>query len=145
METSPCCNSVVGHQIATNFCTSHDSTAVVPCTKFCSDHYIRIKMRVKRNFHRIWIAMEKLLVKRGHVRCFWQSALNECDNRPVAIYLHFFVYSHVAFGVISYKSLITMCIITRLVKVVIRNIDNDVYLHVQSIFCFSAVFFLHVS
>ena len=65
METSPCCNSVVGHQIATNFCTCHDSTAVVPCTKFCSYHCIKIEMRVKRNFHRIWIAMEKPLVKRG--------------------------------------------------------------------------------
>ena len=32
MEISPCCNSVDGHQIATNFCTCHDSTAVVPCT-----------------------------------------------------------------------------------------------------------------
>ena len=64
METSPCCNSVTGHQIATNFCTCHDSTAVVPCTKFCSDHCIRIEMRVKRNFHRILIAMEKT-VKRG--------------------------------------------------------------------------------
>ena len=65
METSLCCNSVVSHQIATNFCTCHDSTAVVPCTKFCSDHCIRIEMRVKRNFHRIWIAMEKPLMKRG--------------------------------------------------------------------------------
>ena len=42
METSPCCNSVTCHQYATNFCTCHDSTAVVPCTKFCSDHCIRI-------------------------------------------------------------------------------------------------------
>ena len=47
------------------FCTCHDSTAVVPCTKFCSDHGIRVEVRVKRNFHRIWIAMEKPLVKRG--------------------------------------------------------------------------------
>ena len=42
METSPCCNSVAGHQIATIFCTCHDSTAVVPCTKFCSDHCIKL-------------------------------------------------------------------------------------------------------
>ena len=55
METSPCCNSVAGHQIATIFCTCHYSTAVVPCTKFCSDHGIRLDVRVKRNFHRIWI------------------------------------------------------------------------------------------
>ena len=65
METSPCChgNSVTGHQIATIFCSCHDNTAVVPCTKFCSDHCIKIEMRVKWNFHRIWIAMEKPLVK----------------------------------------------------------------------------------
>ena len=37
------------------------------CTKFCSDHSIRLEMRVKRNFHRIWNAMEKPLVKRGPV------------------------------------------------------------------------------
>ena len=52
METLPCHNAVAGHQIATNFCTCHDSTAVVPCAKFCSDHCIRIEVRVKRNFHR---------------------------------------------------------------------------------------------
>ena len=67
METSLCHNSVARHQIATNFCTCHDSTAVVPCTKFCSDHCIRIEVSMKRNFHRIWIAMEKPLVKRAPV------------------------------------------------------------------------------
>ena len=65
METSPCCNSFACHQIATNFCTCHDSTAVVPCAKFCSDHCVRIEAKVKLNFHRIWIAMEDTLVKRG--------------------------------------------------------------------------------
>ena len=67
METSSCCDSVAGHQIATIFCTCHDSTAVVPCTKFCSVHSIRLEIRVKRNFHRIWNAMEKTLVCRGPV------------------------------------------------------------------------------
>ena len=86
METSPCRNSVAGHQITTNFCTCHDSTAVVPCTKFCSDHGIGVEVRVKRNFHRIWIAMEKPLVKRGPGRISFETwlfsnhkALN--DNR----------------------------------------------------------------
>ena len=65
MEISPYCNSIVGHQIATTFCTYHDGTYVVPCTNFCSDHCFKIEVRVKRNFHRIWIAMEKPLVKRG--------------------------------------------------------------------------------
>ena len=44
--------------------------AVVPCTKFCSDHCIRIEVRVKQNFHRIWIATEKPLVKRGQFAFF---------------------------------------------------------------------------
>ena len=65
METTPCCNSVTGHQIATNFCPCHGSTAVVPCTTFLSDHCIGIEMRAKCNFHRIWIGMEKPLVKRS--------------------------------------------------------------------------------
>ena len=65
MENSPQRNSVAGHPIATIFCTCHDSTAVVPCTKFCSDRCVRIVVTVKRNFHRIWITMEKPLVKRG--------------------------------------------------------------------------------
>ena len=30
MEASPCCDSVVGHQTAANFCTCHECTAVVP-------------------------------------------------------------------------------------------------------------------
>ena len=84
METSPCCDSVAGHQIATNFCTCHDSTAVVPCTKFCSDHFIRIEMRVKRNFHRIWIAMEKPLVKRGPGPVhFGQAAMHSRQTHDV--------------------------------------------------------------
>ena len=57
MENSPCCNSTAVHQIATMFCTCHDRTAVVPCTKFCSNHYIKIEARVKRNFHRSWIVL----------------------------------------------------------------------------------------
>ena len=38
-----------------------------PCTKFCSDHCIRIEMRVKQGFHRVWIAMGEPLVKRALV------------------------------------------------------------------------------
>ena len=65
MEISPCCNSFDGHKITINFCTCHDSTAVAPRTKFCSNHCIRIKVSVKRNFHQIWLAMENTFVKRG--------------------------------------------------------------------------------
>ena len=83
METSPCHNSIAGHQIATNFCTCHDSTAVVPCTKFCSNHCIRIEVRVKRNFHRVWIAIENPLVKRGPA---WYSGhMGSCAAKLILI------------------------------------------------------------
>ena len=35
----------------------------VLCAKFCCDHYVRIELRLKRNFSRILIAMEKTLVE----------------------------------------------------------------------------------
>ena len=35
------------------------------CTKFGSDHCIRIEVRINLNLHQIGIAMEKLFVKRG--------------------------------------------------------------------------------
>ena len=65
------------HEIATIFCTCHDSTAVVPCTKFGSDHCIRIEVRVKRNLHRIWIAMENPLVKRDPAPTLFINKYNE--------------------------------------------------------------------
>ena len=33
------CNAIIGYNIATKLCTCHDSTAVVPCAKFHSDHF----------------------------------------------------------------------------------------------------------
>ena len=41
------------------------ATTAVPCTKFGSDHFVRIMVRLKRNFYQIWIPGEKTLVKRG--------------------------------------------------------------------------------
>ena len=40
-----------------------DSTAVMSSAKFGSDHAVRIKVRAKWNFHRIWIVVEKPAVK----------------------------------------------------------------------------------
>ena len=42
-----------------------ETSILLQCTKFCSDHCILIEMIVKRSFHRIWIAMGEPLVKRG--------------------------------------------------------------------------------
>ena len=43
--------------------------------KLCCDQCVRIKVRVKRNFYRIWIAIEKPLVNRGLIA-------NASDSRP---------------------------------------------------------------
>ena len=56
-------NSISRLQIPTNYCTCHDSSAVMPCTKFARDYSISIKWRTKSNFHQIWISMKTLLVK----------------------------------------------------------------------------------
>ena len=64
MEISPGCSSITGHKIATKFCTCHDSTAVMPNAKFCSNYVVGFGMRVRLNFHHIWILMEN---------CWWNG------------------------------------------------------------------------
>ena len=97
VEISPCCNSVAGHQIATNF---------------CSDHFIRIEMRVKRNCHRIWIAMEKPLVKLGpasiviKIRFIWRCSYIYMTVRPFYRFTPFIVKRYsVAMVDVLYKGL----------------------------------------
>ena len=53
---------VTDQHITTKFCTCHHST-IMSCAIFCSDHFVRIKVRIKRNFYQVWIATEKLLMK----------------------------------------------------------------------------------
>ena len=83
MEISFSCNSITGDHIATKFGTCHDSPAVVPCAKYCSDHYIIIWMRANWNFHHICIVMEKLLVKWAPGLLHWQ--LNKYIITPVPV------------------------------------------------------------
>ena len=63
MEISFCSHPNTKKVIATIFGTWHDSWAVVACAKFCRDIIISYWIRAKWNFHRIWIVMEKSLVK----------------------------------------------------------------------------------
>ena len=63
MEISFCSHSNTNKVIATKFGTWHDSWAVVACAKFCSDMITGNWIRAKWNVHRIWIVMEKSLVK----------------------------------------------------------------------------------
>ena len=79
MHISFCCNSLPGQQIATNFSTCHDSSAVVACAKFCSNHFTSICMRANCDFLLIWIVMENSLVnlQRGIVFTF---PLSDCQT-----------------------------------------------------------------
>ena len=102
MENLLCHNSVNISEIATKFCTYHDSTAVMSCAKLCSVLNIEIEFRAKRNFHRIWIAMEKTKTKvkwlmglNGHqfayiFKCLF---LNENVDSLIKILLKFFSWS----------------------------------------------------
>ena len=49
--------------IATNFCTWHDSCAVVAYAKFCCELMTNNIITARRRFHRIWIAGNKPLLK----------------------------------------------------------------------------------
>ena len=83
MEISFSSNSTADDHIATTFGTCHDSPAVVPCAKYCSDHFISIWMRAKWNFHHIWIVMEKSLVKwvpEQEYRNQWVATFPNCFN-----------------------------------------------------------------
>ena len=62
MEISFSCKSNYWYR---NRYISHGRTAVVPCAKFCSDHFIKMWMRVWWNFHHIWIVMEKFVSELG--------------------------------------------------------------------------------
>ena len=63
MEISFCSHPSTNKVIATKFGTWHDSWAVVACAKFCCDMINCNWIRAKWFFHRIWIVMEKSLVK----------------------------------------------------------------------------------
>ena len=63
MEISFCSHPNNNIVIATIFGTWHDSWAFVACAKFCCDMITSNWIKAKWNFHRIWIVMEKLLVK----------------------------------------------------------------------------------
>ena len=79
MENWCKCNSIVRYHITTIFCTCNDSTTVVACVKFHSDHFTTIWMRAKWNFHRILITMEKSFVKWTPGPCLlWSGIYMPC-------------------------------------------------------------------
>ena len=101
MEISLSSDSITDDHITTKFGTCHDSPAVVPCAKFCSDHSISNGMRAKWNFHHIWIVMEKLLVK-------WTPDLLLIEPlgtnfREIGIELQYFFIHESAFEILCAK------------------------------------------
>ena len=63
MEISFCSHPSTNKVIATKFGTWHDSWAFVACAKFCCDMINCNWIRTAWIFDRIWIVMEKSLVK----------------------------------------------------------------------------------
>ena len=63
MEISFCSHPSTNKVIATEFGTWYDSWAVVACAKFWCDMINCNWIRAKWIFHRIWIVIEKSLVK----------------------------------------------------------------------------------
>ena len=57
------CNSIYSLQIATKFCTWHDSTAALPYAKFWRNHIVWNELRAKLIFHTICYAIEKPFMK----------------------------------------------------------------------------------
>ena len=56
MDNSLGINVVLGHHIATNFCTWHDSIAVMPCAKFYSKKSVYLDTNEKDwSLNQIWI------------------------------------------------------------------------------------------
>ena len=70
------CNSIAGHQIATNYCACHGNAAVMSCAKFCSDHFVRIEVKI---FHRIWIAIKRSVCEMGPSILLWLISLRPSD------------------------------------------------------------------
>ena len=58
MEILFCCHPGYIELIAINFCTWHNSCAVVACVKLCSDMMPYNGVILKPIFHRIWIGLE---------------------------------------------------------------------------------------
>ena len=63
-----CCSSNSNELIPTNFCTWHDSSAVMSCAKICRDMITKNGITAKQNLCWILIMMGKLLVKRTSAR-----------------------------------------------------------------------------
>ena len=94
-----CVNSLLGNQITTEFCTCHDSKAVMACAKFCSDHCIRIWMISKWNFYTIelqWknsemrprVLLWSTCMYMIHVICCWlqNKDFNQLKTISVVVY-----------------------------------------------------------
>ena len=73
--------------IATNFCTRHDSCAVVACAKICCDLMTDNGITARRSFHRIWIAGKKSLVKRapGESIMNWFTTTKQGTTQPYSL------------------------------------------------------------
>ena len=78
--------SASSHGIVTKFWTYHDSTAVVACANFCSEHSITIRETTKRDSNRTWITSEKSFVKRA-LSAIYAPARPRCIFASACVYI----------------------------------------------------------
>ena len=72
-------NSYCYFQIATNFCTCHDSCAVVACAKIYSNHFnVYVDMR-QIYFYWLWITKFKFVVKQAPGLDHGLVSLKDCE------------------------------------------------------------------
>ena len=88
MDNSWYSDSIIDHQIATNFCTCRKYTAVMLCANITRIHLIKILVWAKRNYYLIWIVMQKLLSKWTPVASFTKEVNLRLPKRPLKTSWH---------------------------------------------------------
>ena len=78
--------SASSHGIVTKFWTYHDSSAVVACANFCSEHSITIRETTKKDSNRTWITSEKSFVKRA-LSAIYAPARPRCIFASACVYI----------------------------------------------------------
>ena len=78
-------DSIIGYDITIEFCRCQDTTAVLPCSEIVVISALKFVWELTWDFHRIWIVLETLYLKRSIELEMWlpfdlQSYCNRVDN-----------------------------------------------------------------
>ena len=76
-----CCYSILCHWITAKFHTCHDSTAVVACVKFCSNHFNKILIMTKIYYN--WIVIKIYWWNITPVSFAWKQQLDSATAATI--------------------------------------------------------------